>query len=45
MRKKPFFERCTVWWWGGYYIPVRNRLNYHIERKNTEKQDKRFFKR
>ena len=43
MCKKPFFEKCKVWWWGGYYISVRNSINYHIEKKHITETEKELY--
>jgi hypothetical protein len=40
---KPFFQECKVWWWGGYYIPVRNSWNYKIEKRHLTKEEKEIY--
>ncbi len=32
--KKPFFEECREWWWGGWYIKVRDENTYRITRQH-----------
>ncbi|MFO7833362.1 MAG: hypothetical protein R6V31_04740, partial [Halohasta sp.] len=41
MFKKPFVEKCKVWWWGGYYVPVRNTMNFSIEKKHLTADERR----
>lgn len=40
---KPFFEKCKVWWWGGYYVPVRNTMNFSIEKKHLTAEEKEMY--
>ena len=45
MKKNSFFEKCNVWWWGGYYIPVRNSMNYHLDKKHLTDKQKELYER
>lgn len=46
-RSKPFFKECNIWWWGGYYIPVRNSMSTipkytwsHLTEQEKERYEK-----
>jgi len=45
MKKKPFFEKCDVWWWNGYYIEVRNPLNHALEKRHLTNEEKEIYEK
>lgn len=45
MNTNKLFERCKVWWWGGYYILVRNTINYRLEKKHLTVEEKEQYEK
>ncbi|NOZ48362.1 MAG: hypothetical protein GXO79_16545 [Chlorobi bacterium] len=40
---KIFFKRCSIDWWGGYYIKVRNRWNLNLEARHIPESFKELY--
>jgi len=45
MKQASIYEKCKVWWWGGYYVKVRNSINYHLERRHLSDVEKELFEK
>lgn len=45
MKNKSIYEKCKVWWWGGYYVRVRNSINYHLEKRHLSDAEKELFEK
>jgi hypothetical protein len=43
MKTKVFFEKCRVWWLGGYYIPVRNSWSYRLKKVHLSDKEKQLY--
>lgn len=45
MYSKPFFQKCKVYWWDGFYVSVRNSVNYHLEEKHLDNNEKELYEK
>ncbi len=42
-KKESFFKPCRVYWWSGYYIPVRNNWSFKIEYRHLSEKERTQF--
>lgn len=45
MKQASIYEKCKVWWWGGYYVKVRNSINYHLKQRHLSDAEKELFEK
>lgn len=45
MKRRPFFKETRTWWWKGFFIPVRNHWNYHLDNKYLTEEEKELFQK
>lgn len=45
MERKSIYERCKVWWWSGYYVKVRDSLNYHHVKRHLSDVEKEIYEK
>ncbi len=38
--KDSFFKPCRVYWWSGYFIPVRNSWSFKIEKRHLSEYER-----
>ncbi len=45
MKRRPFFRESNAWWRKGYFIPVRNSWNYHLDSKYLTQEEKELYEK
>ena len=43
MGSNGFFEKCREYWWGGYFVKVRNSWSYHLDRVHLTDEEKELY--
>jgi hypothetical protein len=41
--KENFFKPCRVYWWSGYFVPVRNNWSFKIEQRHLSERERKSY--